>query len=245
MPTYVKFLCIAARCPVFAKIFGSDFLEGSSGEVIVDDVGAKTMQILLKYWYSGEILPSWKDDDIIFEFIYAAGKYQITKILNMLDDCLGLDLKASDVTVELLKMVQNLGLKKAEANLQTYIILKISQVTSGSELLDLVAWEPNNWDERNILTTKILTQFYDVFSKELYTDACSTDVKLMTFACKFEMKNAEKQLLKRIVSRVNKIGSVNELFALFSLDNEQEDDSREGNLLVRANQEQGYMGLSM
>lgn len=226
-------------------MLGSDFLEGSSDEVIVDDVGAKTMQILLKYWYSGELLPSWRDDDIIVEFIYATGKYQITKVLNMLDDFLGLELKASEVTVELLRMVQNLGLKNAEAKLLTHIIHKISQVTSGSELLDLVSSEANNLEEKSILTSKILKEIDDVFSKEHYTDACSTDVKLMAFACKFEMKNVEKRLFKRIVSRVNKIGSVNELFALFSLDNEQEDDdSKESDLLVRANQEQGYMGFS-
>ncbi len=70
-------------------MFRTDFSENQTGIVIVKDVAAKTMKILLHLFYAGELLPSWKDPDTVVELTYAAGKYQLTNVLKLLDEVLG------------------------------------------------------------------------------------------------------------------------------------------------------------
>lgn len=217
-------------------MFRSDFLECSTGQLNVDDISAKTMKILLTYWYTGELLPSWKDEDYVAEFTYAAGKYQMEQVLNMLNESLGKDFTASHEGVELLKMVEKLSLKDAECSMLKRIVDKVSQVTSGVELLEMFSLSTENVDEDSFKLLQVLKSYDDALSDKDEKDACKEDVKLMVLACKLGMKNVESQLLKLISSTVNKVVSASELFKLFTFQDEKPADSSSSmDLLVRAN----------
>ncbi len=132
-------------------------------------------------------------------------------------------------------MVQNLSLKNAEKRMLKRIIHKISQVTCGTKLLDMFSFEADYLDENDFAATKILKAYADALSGNDNIEASAEDVKLMMFACKLGMKNVEGNLLKRIISTVNKMGSAQELFALFdSHDKCSKHCSSESSLLVRA-----------
>lgn len=229
-----NYLFLTARCSTFATMFESSFLENSTGLVKVDDISGKTMEILLKYWYSGELLPSWKDGDVIVELLYAAGKYQMTNLLNILDDDYsGLDFQPSEGDVEMLKLVHNLSLENAEARILKRIIKKVSQATKGTEILDLFSLSSDEVDEKFVATFKTLKTFDDALSKKDNNRACFYDVKLMMLACKFEMKNVEIRLLNRIIGTATNVGSTTELFALFGVKDESNVSvNKEGNVLL-------------
>lgn len=199
-------------------MFGSDFLERSTGLVNVDDISAKTMKILLHYWYSGELLPSWKEADTIVEFTYSAGKYQMTNILQMLNEVIGWDLEASAFDVPLLKITHQLFLKNAEDRLLKRIVYKIGQAKRGAEILDLFNLTSGNLDEAGFSVPQILKACDDVMLEKSDENASCQDVRLMTLACKYGRKNVESQLVKRIVGTVVKMNSAEELLALFNLE---------------------------
>ncbi len=160
----------------------SDFLETSTGIVNVEDISAKTMKILLRYWYTGKLLTTWQDADVVVEFMYAAGKYQITKILKMLDLVLGRDFKPSDAGVDLLRVVQQLPLKNAENRILKHVVNQISQAKGGAELLDMSPLEMNNLDVRKFSVLEVLKAFDDVLAESNDKPACSYDITLMALA---------------------------------------------------------------
>lgn len=141
-----KLICISwirftslAQCPVFESMFRSDFSENQTGIVNVEDLNAKTMGIFLHMFYSGELLSSWKDPDTVVEFTYAAGKYQLTDVLKLLDDVLGVrdEEDASYTDVQLLDLAQKLNLKTAEKELLERIKRGMAKITSGEEFFNL------------------------------------------------------------------------------------------------------------
>lgn len=120
-------------------MFRSEFSENQTGIVNVKDITAKTMGIFLHLFYSGELLPSWKDQDTVVEFTYAVGKYQLTNVLEMLDDVLGSRDKedATYTDIQLLNLAHKLDLKCAEAELVERIKRTTSKVNSRVELFSL------------------------------------------------------------------------------------------------------------
>jgi hypothetical protein len=128
-----------AHCVVFDSMIRSKMSEDQTGIVDVQDVTGKTMSILLHYFYSGELLPSWKDEDTVVEFTYAAGKYQLTGILELLDHVLGSrdEEDATQTDVLLLDLAAKLGLKNAEKKLLERIVAKTTKIQSRDELFGL------------------------------------------------------------------------------------------------------------
>lgn len=120
-------------------MFRSDLSENQTGIVNVKDVSSKTMEIFLHFFYSGELRPSWKDQDTVVEFTYAVGKYQLTNVLKMLDDVLGSrdEMNATYTDVQLLDLAQKLNLKTAEKELMERIRRTLGKVNTGSEFLAL------------------------------------------------------------------------------------------------------------
>lgn len=120
-------------------MFRSKMSEDQTGIVDVKDITEKTMSILLHYFYSGELLPSWKDEDTVVEFTYAAGKYQLTGILELLDDVLGTrdEEDATQTDVRLVDLAAKLGLKNAEKKLLERIADKTEKVKSRDSLFRL------------------------------------------------------------------------------------------------------------
>lgn len=120
-------------------MFRSDLTENRSGVVVVNDVNAKTMEILVHYFYTGELLPTWKDDDTVLEFTYASGKYQLTEVLKLLDNVLGSrdTADATHTDVELLGMAHKLHLKTAENELIQRIRTTTNKMNTTTELFTL------------------------------------------------------------------------------------------------------------
>lgn len=106
-------------------MFRPEFTETITGTVQVDDISSKTMKVLLKYWYTGKLQPSWRDSDVIVEFTYAAGKYQMTQVLQMLDEVLGYDNNTHKTDIDMLKLLDKLSLKNAESRMLKRLIHKI------------------------------------------------------------------------------------------------------------------------
>lgn len=194
------------------------------------------MKILLKYWYTGELLPSWEDDDIVVEFTYAAGKYEMTQVLKMLDDLLGIAVKNSEKSIELLKMAQVFSLNYAEARLLKQIVQKVSKIASGADFLDMFALTNISLNEQNFGASEIFKSVNDLLSEQGDKDACILDIKFMALACKLGMKHVENKFLKRIVGTVKSFNRADQLFALVDLSNKtNKKDLKENDLLVRAN----------
>lgn len=126
-------------------MFRSKLTEDKTGIVNVDDICEKTMQIILHYFYTGQLLPNWKDKDVIVEFIYAAGKYQMCEVLDMINNGLLEDIEGSDSKVgcemELLSMLHKLTLENAEAWLMKRIVRATNKAKSSAELLALFGVE--------------------------------------------------------------------------------------------------------
>ncbi len=120
-------------------MFRSGLSESKTDIVNVKNVNVKTIEILLHFFYSGELLPSWKDTDTIVESTYAVSKYQLTDVLTMLDDVLGShdEEEATYQDVQLLELAQKLDLKIAEQELLERIRKTLCKVTKGTEFLAL------------------------------------------------------------------------------------------------------------
>lgn len=120
-------------------MFRSDLVENRTGIVNVEDVSAKTMGIFLHLFYTGELLPGWKDEDTVVEFVYAVGKYKLTAVLKLMDEVLGIrdDEDAFHTDIKLLDLATKLDLKKAEKDLLVRIKKAMNKVESGDDFFSL------------------------------------------------------------------------------------------------------------
>jgi hypothetical protein len=134
---------LKAQCPVFAGLLNSEFCERKSGIVKVDDISGKTMKILLHYFYTGDLLTGWSDHDTIVEFTYAAGKYQMTQVLELMDDLFGrgAQKEVSNLDVQLLSLAGKLSLKNAEGRLLQRIITKITEAKTSEDIFQLFGYD--------------------------------------------------------------------------------------------------------
>ncbi len=120
-------------------MFRSKLSENQTGVVNMKDISGKTMGIFLHYFYSGELLPSWSDSDTVVEFTYAAGKYQVTKILELLDEVLASwnEEDATHTDIRLLELAGKLGLKTAENKLFEKVVGTTTKLNGREELFAL------------------------------------------------------------------------------------------------------------
>ncbi len=123
----------------------TELSEKKTGVVNISDLSGKTVKVLLHYLYTGQLLDSWKDTDVIVEFTYAAGKYQLKEVLEMLDNMLGQTKdKASGTSLLLLELASKLSLKKAETELMERIVKFAMTAENTGDMLTLMKTEVPN-----------------------------------------------------------------------------------------------------
>lgn len=120
-------------------MFPKQFSEQSVSTIEILDVPGQTIRLLLQYWYTGELLSSWADDDTVVEFLSAVGKFQITELLEMLDSTLGSsETKGTRQQIDLLRLANKFLLKNAQQKLTDKIIESITKIRKPDELLALL-----------------------------------------------------------------------------------------------------------
>jgi speckle-type POZ protein len=69
---------LAARSPVFAKMFEHDMQESANNKVKVDDIQPDVFKVVLTYMYTGQVPKfSTGENNVVYELLYAADKYQL------------------------------------------------------------------------------------------------------------------------------------------------------------------------
>lgn len=64
--------------------------ENKEGVIEIKDLSYSTLKVLMTYFYSGKLLvEEWSKPEVIVELTYAAGKYHLTDVLEILDQNLG------------------------------------------------------------------------------------------------------------------------------------------------------------
>lgn len=220
-------------------MFGSQFSESTTGIIKVDDLNGKTMKLIVHYMYTGQILPTWRDQDVIVDLTYAAGKYELTEILKMLDNVLG-DRDYNEATncdILLLSLSQKLSLKNAESALLGRIVCSMKNFKTSDELLDLMGYEKETISLRagqivfeNPEIAKALEDCENLLSEENTPDdilqttvignpatSCH-DVFLLSLAYDHSLKREEACLLRRMIESTNRCKNADELMALFDVD---------------------------
>lgn len=158
----------------------------------------------------------------------------MTEVLKMLDGFLGYGFTPSNLDVELLKMVQKLFLKSADARLLNRIVQNVSNATSGKELLLLLSHANDNVTGDDLTAAEILKAFENALSEENHGKTCVHDMILLELSCKSGLKNVENKFVQRIIRTVANCKSSDELFVLIGMGNETNDDKNTKDLLVRA-----------
>ena len=75
-------LILAARSPVFARMFEHSMLESTRNKVQVDDIHPDILKVMLIYMYTGQV-PWIKDQNMAFDLLYAADKYQLDHLKSL------------------------------------------------------------------------------------------------------------------------------------------------------------------
>lgn len=73
---------LAARSPVFAKMFEHDMLESASNKVKVDDIQPSVFKEMLTYIYTGWV-PKIGDENMAYDLLYVADKYQLDHLKSL------------------------------------------------------------------------------------------------------------------------------------------------------------------
>ncbi len=212
-------------------MFNSGNLETSIDTVKVDDVSEVTMKILQHYFYTHELLPFWCDEDNIVEFTYAAGKYQLAHVLELLDDHLGMEVDGDigNRHVQLLSLAAKWCLKKAEMRLLQQVKDKVKIVEGSGEVFKLFSIEfccksETGWGNGENLQEGNEDKYDERKSLKLFDYAIrnleghefnSRDLQVWGLVEKYCLKNVENILVQRFKEKVNKVESAEELFAIF------------------------------
>lgn len=100
-------------------MFLTEMVESKTGRVCLDDMSAKTLEVLLKYISTGSLHQNWKSDDVILELTYAAHKYELVVLTDFLDNVLG-SICSKTNALKLSLLANKLGMKKAEMDCLQY-----------------------------------------------------------------------------------------------------------------------------
>lgn len=76
---------LSGRSPVFQTMLQTTMKEVSSGDLECDDISGKCLKTLLHFFYTGKLAENWNDLDVLWELKYAAEKYQVKHLLELLD----------------------------------------------------------------------------------------------------------------------------------------------------------------
>lgn len=73
---------LAARSPVFAKMFEHDMQESANNRVKIDDIQPNIFKEVLTYIYTGQV-PKFNGKTMVYELLYAADKYQLDHLKSL------------------------------------------------------------------------------------------------------------------------------------------------------------------
>jgi speckle-type POZ protein len=74
---------LAARSPVFAKMFEHDMQESANNRVKVDDIQPDVFKEVLTYMYTGQVPKFSAGENMVYELLYAADKYQLDDLKSL------------------------------------------------------------------------------------------------------------------------------------------------------------------
>lgn len=139
-------LILSKRSQVFKAMLSLDMQEGKSGIIQCADLSGKCVQMLIHFIYTGSMAKEWADSDVIWEFTYAADKYQLLDLLELIDESLGNVCKAQDA-LKMLKLANWISLlKNAEKKLLERVMLQFSNVGNIASLSALSKKITDNLD---------------------------------------------------------------------------------------------------
>lgn len=199
----------------------SDLSEASNGVVKLDDISAETMKTILHYFYTGELLIEMNASNIV-EFTYAAGKYQMHQVLELLDNLLGRsDKEASNQDVQLLSLTGKLSLKNAESRFLNRIVTKIQRVKRSEQLFELFGFEKDILETAEILANEKLGDSYvlEIMNYLLVgtgrVSFLERGLPFLALLKKRSLKTFEDKLLELFARISKRFKNSEELFAVF------------------------------
>lgn len=113
--SWMNFLLFdTARSPVFQRMFRNKMAETITGEVHLDDMSSKAVEVLLQYMCTGTLHQDWKSEEVIAQLCNAAHKYELNTLFEFLDDAIGSIVSTMGFAKKLIPVALRLEMKKAE-----------------------------------------------------------------------------------------------------------------------------------
>ena len=87
-------LVLSARSPVFKAMFNSNMMEATSNEVTITDFQPSVIDKMLQFIYAGTFENRYITEDVAYDLLRAADKYQLEQLKNICEDklCESLDI---------------------------------------------------------------------------------------------------------------------------------------------------------
>jgi len=104
---------------VFAAMLDTDMIEANAGVLELPDISSKALKVLLNFLNTGDLLPEWRETEVIVELTNAAAKYQLQDLLQFLDGTMGKVCTLENVGA-LATLARLLSLKVAEEELMIF-----------------------------------------------------------------------------------------------------------------------------
>lgn len=145
---YSVLFSILVQCPHFTALYPKEFSTLGRVTLTVREFSATTINILLHYFHSGELLHYWCADEFIIEFCKAVDLYQLKEMVEMIDKYLSSVSKNRNFldAWELLKLSRKFCLKNSEKRLTEIIMSTVKSVKSSDELVSFLCapYDTNN-----------------------------------------------------------------------------------------------------
>ena len=154
-------LVLAARSPVFDRMFSTGMQETSSGTVNITDTSAPVVRLLCEFMYTAKFddLTALDDDTTLSSLIKVAAKYQVTDLLEVANReatrrlthenavqwlILAAQLQAEPLKTECLKVVAR-NLQAVQTTVAWYQLTQDARLFTevGPELFKMVGWVAN------------------------------------------------------------------------------------------------------
>lgn len=135
-------LILAARSPVFERMFSCPMKETTDNEVLVQDFDAISMRALVKYLYTGVVdHVDLESDDYAVNLLQAAHRYEVPGLVDRCVQVLVGRLRV-ETAAERLEMAELLGNKYFKAQCLEFISLRLGDIQATEAYSRLVSRRP-------------------------------------------------------------------------------------------------------
>lgn len=139
----VHSVILAARSPVFARMFASSMKEGIEKVVRISDLDPCAVRAMINYMYTGALPQEILDrDETALRLLEAAHRYEITTLVDRCTSTLGSRLSIETVS-ERLQLANLFNCKTFQAQCLTFIRENLPEVQTTPSFARLVALCPN------------------------------------------------------------------------------------------------------